>query len=215
MALSVFNDKLQGSLFVVLAVFTPIAILATILRFVASRIAGKKINREDWLALGALVFFLAYVACAALVLSYLNGQTADTLSFEAVTNNLKSAYIGTLMFMPNQLCAKFSILFLYHRLFRVDRSFSIWIKIIGVAQIVYTVVTMLVSVFQCTPVDRYWNIMLDGSCIHVGPFLAAVESMNSFIDFAMVILAVLMVRKLQVSPATKIKLGVVFGLGGL
>lgn len=119
------------------------------------------------------------------------------------------------MFMPNQLCAKFSILFLYHRIFGVNRGYKFWIKFLGGVQIVYTIVTSLVSLFECTPVSMYWDPLATGHCINTGAFLAGVESTNSFVDFAMVILAIVMLRELQVNGQTKLKLGLVFALGGL
>lgn len=119
------------------------------------------------------------------------------------------------MFMPNQLCAKFSILFLYHRIFGVKRVYKFWIRTLGVIQILYTIVTSLVSLFECTPVSKYWDPLADGHCINTGAFLAGVESTNSFVDFAMVILAMFMLRELQVNGQTKLKLSLVFVLGGL
>lgn len=61
MAFEIFNDSLQGSVFLVFVIFTPLCILATALRFVASHMATRGAGIEDWFALGALVFFLAWV----------------------------------------------------------------------------------------------------------------------------------------------------------
>lgn len=116
----------------------------------------------------------------------------------------------------NQLSAKASILFFYHRIFRVKRSHAIWIQILGVVQVLYCVTVVLVNAFQCRPVQKYWDILMtDGWCINVGAFLAGAESINSFIDFAMALLAVLMLRGLQTSGRTKLSLAFVFILGGL
>lgn len=58
----VFDDGLQGAALVIFIVFTPLCMLATALRFVSSRISFGRQGIEDWLALGALVFFLIWVA---------------------------------------------------------------------------------------------------------------------------------------------------------
>lgn len=117
--------------------------------------------------------------------------------------------------MPNQLCAKFSILFLYHRIFGINQVYTFWIRTLGVIQILYTIVTSLVSLFECTPVSKYWDPLAAGHCINTGAFLAGVESTNSFVDFAMVILAMFMLRELQVDGRTKLRLSLVFLIGGL
>lgn len=124
-------------------------------------------------------------------------------------------YAGTILFMLNQLCAKFSILFLYHRIFGISRVYKFWIRTLAATQILYTIVSSLVSLFECTPVRKYWDPLAPGHCINVGAFLAGVESTNSFVDFAMVIVAMFMVRELHVNGRTKMNLSFVFLLGGL
>ena len=50
---------------VLVIVLTPLAILATYLRFVSSRLNFGKVGIEDWLALAGLIFFLAWVVCVS------------------------------------------------------------------------------------------------------------------------------------------------------
>jgi hypothetical protein len=120
------------------------------------------------------------------------------------------------MFPVQQTFAKLSILFLYHRLFGVNRTFTLWSKIIGVLQLLYCFSTFLASILICIPVHKYWHpLMQEGHCINIAHFLAGVETTNSFIDFAMVFLALTMLLELQTSAWTKFKLGIVFALGGM
>ena len=42
-------------------ILTPICILATLLRFVATKRSGRTVGWEDWWALLALIFFIPYV----------------------------------------------------------------------------------------------------------------------------------------------------------
>ena len=58
---NVFADSLALSSFVIFVVSTPLCTIATALRFVASRYAAGKPRIEDWLALGALAFLLAWI----------------------------------------------------------------------------------------------------------------------------------------------------------
>jgi drug/metabolite transporter (DMT)-like permease len=61
MALNVFQDPQETAAWVVCIIFTPICILATVLRFVATKRAGRAFGWEDWFALLGLVFFLPYI----------------------------------------------------------------------------------------------------------------------------------------------------------
>lgn len=212
---NIFEDSIQGSIFTLIVVLTPLSVLATALRFLASHASPRKLGAEDWFALGALLFYLGWITIALLMLSTLDGKSLVEFDLETYSRTMKEQYAGTMMFMPNQLCAKFSILLLYNRIFGVNRVYKIWIKILAGIQVVYTIVTSLVSLFECTPVSLYWDPLATGHCINVGAFLAGVESTNSFVDFAMVILAMFMLRELQVDGRTKLKLGLVFVLGGL
>lgn len=61
MGLQVFRDTDQGAAFVLCVVTAPICILATALRFLAGRSRSRNIELENWFALAALLFYLAFV----------------------------------------------------------------------------------------------------------------------------------------------------------
>ena len=62
MHFNVFNDPIQGAGFVIIMVFGPISVVATVLRFVCSRISLGKHGKDDWLALAAELVYLAWIA---------------------------------------------------------------------------------------------------------------------------------------------------------
>lgn len=62
MGFNIANDYLQETAFVVAVVGVALAILATVLRFVATRRAARRPSWEDWFAVLATLFFMAYVA---------------------------------------------------------------------------------------------------------------------------------------------------------
>lgn len=139
---------------------------------------------------------------------------ADSYQQNASNNTTQPLVIATLMFAPNQLCAKLSILFLYHRIFGVKKAYSLWIKALGILQIIYTIPTMVIEALECWPVQK--SPATNESCIVISPaFMARAEPVNSFVDFAMAILAIFMLRSLQTSRRTKWKLSLLFMSGGL
>ncbi|KID73851.1 benzoate 4-monooxygenase cytochrome P450, partial [Metarhizium brunneum ARSEF 3297] len=211
MAWGIFNDPVQSLVFAVGLVFTPICVIATALRFIASRVSLGKIGIEDWLALGALVFYITWTVITGISATYL-----DDMDFtkSSATSRLLPLVIATLMFAPNQLCAKLSILFLYHRIFGVKKAYSLWIKALGILQIIYTIPTMVIEALECWPVQK--SRATNESCIVISAaFMARAEPVNSFVDFAMATLAIFMLRSLQTSRKTKWKLSLLFISGAL
>ncbi|KEY73199.1 hypothetical protein S7711_04165 [Stachybotrys chartarum IBT 7711] len=62
MPFNVFHDPQQGAGFVVCVVTIPLCLVATILRFIGTIRASRNILWEDWFALIALIFHLAYTS---------------------------------------------------------------------------------------------------------------------------------------------------------
>jgi hypothetical protein len=111
--------------------------------------------------------------------------------------------------------AKFSILFLYMRVFGVNRHFSLGVKIVGVLNLLWMLASILSLIFQCTPVRRAWNPMLPGTCFNLSTFTVAVEVPNSLLDFVMMALPISMLRKLKMRLRDKIVIGITFLLAGM
>ncbi|KAL7626895.1 hypothetical protein AAE478_003669 [Parahypoxylon ruwenzoriense] len=170
-------------------VFTPLSILAVILRFWATKRAGRKPHVEDWLALFSLAIYLAFGGVNLADAKVANGRNAlvliNTPEDFAIVRKLIYAALWT--YLWQQLFAKFT-----------------WI-----------IVASFMLGFHCQPLDEFWNPRLSGHCIQEGTLIAVVEGINSLGDFLLVALAVAIVPTLQVSGATKRKLIVLFGLGVL
>ncbi|KAK7973235.1 hypothetical protein PG988_007369 [Apiospora saccharicola] len=216
MPFNVFNDPIQAAGFVVILIFGPISILATVLRFVCSRISLGKHGKDDWLALAAEVSYLAWITGCMLGLVKLNG-THDILTLppEKTLEVLKIVWVASLIFPFNQLFAKLSILFLYHRIFSINKTFAVCMKVLGALQIVVSVVSEILNIFLCSPVEKAWNPMITwGSCINTGAMLSGTETCNSLLDFALAIFAVFALRTVKIRHSTKWKLSIVFVLAG-
>lgn len=120
-------------------------------------------------------------------------------------------------FCPNQLFAKSSLLFFYHRIFWVNEKTSLWLWVVGIVQVLWTISAYLVKWMLCWPVPYTWDKTLPGGgkCINIPVFLAASETVNSMIDFVMLGLAMQVVYNLHISWGEKLRIGVLFSLGAL
>jgi hypothetical protein len=118
-------------------------------------------------------------------------------------------------YAPNQYFAKLSLLALYHRLFSVNRTFNRCCQALAILQTLWFIGAYVTKYLLCFPVRRIYDLDADGSCIDIGPFLAATESVNSLIDFAMIGLAIWVINTLQMDSMTKWKLSILFSVGCL
>ena len=117
--------------------------------------------------------------------------------------------------MLDQTLAKFSICALYYRIFSINRTYRRWIYVLAALQALVYIALVLIQSFQCRPVNKFWQWWAEGECFPFTTILVALEPPNSLIDFALVILALVMIRSLHVKPSAKLKLRILFGLGSL
>ena len=62
MSFEVFNNSAQGTVFIGGIIMTLLCTLATAGRFYSVSLINRGVSVEDWLALGALIFYYGYAA---------------------------------------------------------------------------------------------------------------------------------------------------------
>jgi len=200
---------------VVAVVCVALALTALVLRFVATTRVARRVGWEDWFAVLATVFFIAYAVPFLYLLVVSNGKPSADLTKEDFLKMTISGYVMAAQFCMQQLFAKLSLLFLYYRLFWINRSFVICIYILGSIQICWSIATYIVHWLECSPPQKLWHKQIAGHCVNPSAFLAAGETPNSLVDFALVGMAIWMVQSLGMKTSVKVKLAVLFALGGL
>ncbi|KAK3983798.1 hypothetical protein QBC44DRAFT_302513 [Cladorrhinum sp. PSN332] len=218
MPFEIFDDQEHGEGFIVIIVSIPVCILAVALRFISTIRSGKKIGIENWCALVGLVTFLIYSCSFLAVLVIMNGKNVWHAGGMLPLHKIKAIYkIGYVM-MPqstlNQTFTKLSVLFLYHRIFFINRTFVRWVYSVGGVLVVWCIVTVFIGLFVCKPVAAAYDPTIEGKCLDSQALLAA-GVFNSSIDFVMVGMAVWMVVGLKLPTGTRLRIGVLFALGGL
>ncbi|CRG92020.1 hypothetical protein PISL3812_09074 [Talaromyces islandicus] len=213
MGLEISHNHLQETCFILAIIGVVLAITATALRFVSVRLTNRKPSWDDWFSVLATFFFILYVIPLLYLLSVMNGK--DKWTAEEVVRIKKAGYSMGPQFCMQQLFAKLSILWLYYRLFSVNEAFLYCVWGLGIIQTAWSIATYLVHWLECIPTAKLWEPTLDGHCINSPAFLAAGETPNSLVDFAMIGLAIWMVQSLRIKTAVKMKLFVIFIMGGL
>jgi hypothetical protein len=71
------------------------------------------------------------------------------------------------------------------------------------------------NIFSCSPVAKFWDDRIPGSCINKTALWYANAGISIVTDFALVILPMFIIRKMQLRTREKYTLALILGLGGL
>ena len=110
---------------------------------------------------------------------------------------------------------KFSALLLFNRIFGLMKHFTTILWVIAFIISANNIAEIFLSIFQCTPVHRAWDIFAKGTCVNILLAACIPGSINVLTDFAIVILPIPMVWNLQMERSRKVQLVGIFLLSGL
>lgn len=102
-------------------------------------------------------------------------------------------------------------------MFWSDRTFVRWVYILATIHVCWFITFFFFLLFLCTPVSKWWDVAgtQPGYCVDGNAVLVPEETINSTINFALVALTVVVIRKLKITKHLRIKLAFVFVVGGL
>ena len=113
------------------------------------------------------------------------------------------------------LCIKFSILYLYYRVFFVSRRFIYILWSVAAVIFIYSGIQGIGSLIQCLPLNSMWNPHVHRKCLVVSAADTVFGIANVTTDFIILILPMPLLWGLQTPLAQKFKLMGMFLLGGL
>ncbi|KAI1073513.1 hypothetical protein F5B20DRAFT_587195 [Whalleya microplaca] len=177
----------------------------------------RKIGLEDWFALVALFIYLIWVVFGLWSVILQNGRNVlepGAVPLSIMLPIIKTGYVVNALYPVNQTFAKLSLLSLYYRIFSANQIFVYMTYTLAALQILWFIPMFFERWFVCTPVSKLWDSTKPGHCVNSQAVVAAGESVNSFIDFAMIGMAIYMVKKLKIPASSKLKLSILFVLGG-
>ena len=119
------------------------------------------------------------------------------------------------LYVASTAAAKFSILLLYRRLFGLYWKFLLALYAVGAVAFSYSLVTILVLIFQCRPINAAWNFSIEGNCVDLALGGIIVGSVNVATDFVILFLPMPLVWSLKIQNKWKVQLAGIFLLGGL
>ena len=117
--------------------------------------------------------------------------------------------------LTNITLVKFSILAMYYRIF--PTRFMKWgCAILGTVTALWAVSTLFACVFQCTPIQRSWQLDGQGTCVDtLALYIGTTGVPNLVTDFALLCLPMYEVYKLHTPTGQKVALAASFFLGAM
>lgn len=117
---------------------------------------------------------------------------------------------------PSMAFVKISIVVFIKRLFGTIRAYTIVSYCLIVFIALWATAALLVNIFQCIPVQYYYDKDLDGHCMKGQvQFFQAMGSIALVEDIIILCLPLPVFWKLKINARQKIALTIVFSLGGL
>ncbi|KAB8077317.1 integral membrane protein [Aspergillus leporis] len=215
--MSVENTYWKNVLTVVPIVGAAVATLSYILRLVSCRISTIGLRLEDFLM--GIGLILSYCATAFVIYTAFNGVGVRTSLLPP--DERHRIQFGSWMIQkfwaPSMAFVKISIIVFLQRILGTITSFRVVSNCLIIFIALWAVVALLVNIFQCNPVQFYYDKTLkDGHCMHgQTKFFQAMGSIALVEDVTILLLPVPIVWRLKITTRQKIAVTIVFSLGGL
>ncbi|KAF1363238.1 hypothetical protein EJ07DRAFT_104201 [Lizonia empirigonia] len=192
--------------------FTVIAFVSVALRLYTRWFIVRSPGIEDHIIIIATLFLIGLTICIGYQAKWGMGKHADTLSWTDNVKVSKSFWASLIAYYMSLGLTKSSILLQYHRVFPTRRFRVACWCLFGVV-ICYTIWTVFGSIFACVPVRAFWT-KERARCIDQFAMWFTNAAINIATDFAIILLPMPVIRRLQLGRRQKSALIGIFAVGG-
>lgn len=116
---------------------------------------------------------------------------------------------------PTVFATKAAILLFLIRIFAPYKTYVKWIYGFLGIMAVYYFVMMVLKILICRPISMFWGATEDGTCFDQRTLILVDNVISLVSDIVVLLLPCPLTSKLNVGLAAKIRLGFVFGVGGI
>ena len=121
---------------------------------------------------------------------------------------------ANIVYCPAVALAKVAILIFYLRL-NPQKTFRYSVFAVLFITVGYMIALCFALFFQCRPVAKVWNPLLEGHCVNAKDLYLWNTILNVITDFLVILVPIPMLRTLQVGTRQKWVIGLLFGIGSL
>ena len=126
----------------------------------------------------------------------------------------QSLFASEFLYFPTLGMVKISTLLLFARIFP-SHYFHRILWAVGLFISIYTMIAMIVMIFQCRPLNAAWDLSINSDCIDLSKLFIVMGSMNVLTDFLLLCLPLPQLWKLQMHRGTRIQVMGIFSIGSL
>lgn len=116
---------------------------------------------------------------------------------------------------PTVFAIKASILLFLTRVFSPYKTYVRWIYGFLVCISIYYAVMMLCKILICRPISMFWGATTNGTCFDERSLILTDSVISVVSDAVVLLLPLPLTKDLQVGIKAKLKIGLVFGVGGI
>lgn len=138
------------------------------------------------------------------------GKHRAALPPEKVAIFAELLYFFQIFYVLAPPSVKLSLLFLYRRIFEHSRFLRLVYGVVGLI-VVWAIIMTFLSIFNCKPISAFWTTK--GTCLDFRQFAIGYAIVNIITDFAVWLMPIPSVWKIQLPQAQKIALSLIFAIG--
>ncbi|KAL8671375.1 MAG: hypothetical protein Q9168_004123 [Polycauliona sp. 1 TL-2023] len=179
----------------------------------------KAVGREDYILFGTYIIYVLFISLRfAHHLRYGGGRHTWDIPPEYLHGFFWTKVVTNHLYIVGCTTAKFSLLLFLYRIFNVSFRFRIASWILAAVLGIWTSVTILLCIFACKPIRASWEIDVilapTTKCAISVPNVTTIHGFcNVITDFALLLLPVPLLWKLQATTKKKLGLAAVFATG--
>ncbi|KAH8899178.1 hypothetical protein GQ53DRAFT_299506 [Thozetella sp. PMI_491] len=206
------GESRAGVTITVVAVMLFLATAAVGLRTYTRTLLIRQFGLDDCAAIVSMVLTWGAGVSIATNTMYGAGRHVSTLSSGMVTKYLQLFYVSIVLYNASLMAIKATFLIQYYRILAVRKMQKIVICSLVVVTL-WSLSQLLVVVFTCWPVDKFWNQSLPGTCIPNLPFWYVNAAGSIVTDVTIFILPLPVLTALNLRGGQKLMLVGIFSLG--
>ncbi|KAK0511236.1 hypothetical protein JMJ35_005809 [Cladonia borealis] len=194
------------------------ATVAVLLRMYTKIFITRSLANEDYVIVLAWLLQIWYTIPSAIATRFGGGAHIWNVRLRDYFRMLYWVDISAILYGPVMFFIKLSILLQYLRIFAPTRKGNMFIYVgahicIWVSLVIYLVETIF-EIDICTPREKLWNpLLVTGHCFDMYATFQTTCISNAITDFAILILPMPSVWKLQISFKRKILITAIFATG--
>ncbi|KAB5584948.1 hypothetical protein GE09DRAFT_1048168 [Coniochaeta sp. 2T2.1] len=166
-----------------------------------------------YVPIAVVVVTLTIATTAVILRSYTRAILIQQFGYDDIGAIISlTLYVSIVLYNAALTAVKFTFLAQYYRVFRVRKMQKI-ILVAGVLIGCWSLSQLLIVIFNCNPVNRFWDTSVPGNCIPNLPFWYINAAGNIVTDVTIFVLPLPVLRHLNLQRPQKILLIGIFSIG--